>query len=73
MTNIKMGYDPKVLSERIKAALGDRTQKWLAQVTGLSVTTMWTYANGYGYPRCDTLWLMADALGVSCDYLIGRD
>ena len=73
MTNIKKGYDSQVLADRIKEALGDRTQRWLADVTGFSVTTMWTYMNGYGNPRCDTLWLLADTLGVSCDYLLGRD
>lgn len=73
MTNRKTEYNAQVLAERIKIALGDRTQKWLAQVTGFSVTTMWTYMNGYGNPRCDTLLLLADTLGVSCDWLLGRD
>lgn len=73
MTNRKKEYDPQILAERIKEALGDRTQKWLAQVTGFSQATMWNYMNGYGNPRCDTLLLLADVLGVSCDYLLGRD
>ena len=73
MTNRKKAYDPQVLAERLRMALGDREQKWLAQVTGFSQTTMWTYMNGYGNPRCDTLLLLADTLGVSCDWLLGRD
>ena len=45
----------------------------LAAKSGISKTTLWECESGeVCYPRVDTLLLLADALGVSLDQLVGR-
>lgn len=50
-------------ASRFSAALAGRTQKWLADRTGLSTSTIGAYSQG-SIPSPDRLFLLADTLGV---------
>ena len=60
--------------ERLKAARTAKrmSQQALADVIGKSLNTVGLYERGLRQPSLETLCLLADTLGVSCDYLLAR-
>ena len=66
-----------IFSERLSDIMSDRglTAKALADLSGLSKYTIDNYRSLSGHselPNGTTLYLLADALDVSIDYLLGR-
>lgn len=59
--------------ERLKNLRDDKgfTQKHLAEVLNISVSTISHYENGTREPSIEILIQMAEVLGVSVDYLVG--
>ncbi|WP_425059216.1 HTH-type transcriptional regulator Xre [Sporomusa carbonis] len=49
------------------------TQQQVADMTGLSRARLNNYEQGVREPDLDTVTKLADFLGVSVDYLLGRD
>jgi transcriptional regulator with XRE-family HTH domain len=58
----------KALAKERNISIG----KMLAEL-GLSINTMSSMQSGGFYPRVESLTKIADYLGVSVDYLLGRD
>ena len=60
--------------ERLKAARTTKhmSQQALADIIGKSLNTVGLYERGLRQPSLETLWLLADTLEVSCDYLLAR-
>jgi len=48
------------------------TQAKLAETVGVTATTMSRWISGSRVPKANHLLYMADALGVSADYILGR-
>lgn len=48
------------------------TQEQLAKKVNMTKGTISNYENGYSSPPHDTLVALADVLGISTDYLLGR-
>ena len=68
------GGDMVKFGERLKAARTAKhmSQQALADVIGKSLNTVGLYERGLRQPSLETLCLLADTLGVSCDYLLAR-
>lgn len=49
------------------------TQKQLAQMIGVTHAAISYWENGVNIPNVKDCWLLADALGISIDELVGRD
>lgn len=49
------------------------TQKQLAQKIGVSHAAISYWENGINIPNVNDCWLLADALGITIDELVGRD
>lgn len=49
------------------------TQKQLAQKIGVTHAAISYWENGVNIPNVKDCWLLADALGITIDELIGRD
>lgn len=49
------------------------TQKQLAQKIGVTHTAISYWENGVNIPNVKDCWLLADALGITIDELVGRD
>lgn len=49
------------------------TQKQLAQKIGVTHAAISYWENGVNIPNAKDCWLLADALGISIDELVGRD
>lgn len=49
------------------------TQKQLAQKIGVTHAAISYWENGVNIPNVKDCWLLADALGISIDELVGRD
>lgn len=49
------------------------TQKQLAQKIGVTHAAISYWENGINIPNVKDCWLLADALGISIDELVGRD
>ena len=66
------GYN-KTLPTRIRAIMNDKRikQKDLSEKTGIPRQSLGTYADGRNVPDAEKLAKIADALGVTSDYLIG--
>ena len=62
-------------TDRLKAARERRglSQTDLAKLTGLQPSAVSHFETGNRAPSFDNLKRLADALGVSIDYLLGRD
>ena len=60
--------------ERLKTARTAKhlSQQALADIIGKSLNTVGLYERGLRQPKLETLCLLADTLGVSCDYLLAR-
>nr|DAR24077.1 MAG TPA: repressor protein [Caudoviricetes sp.] len=68
-------YNSQEVANVIKALAKERNitiGKMLAEL-GLSINTMSSMQSGGFYPRVESLAKIADYLGVSVDYLLGRD
>lgn len=59
--------------DRLKAIREDKgiTQKHLAEVLSITISTISHYENGTREPSIEILIQMAEVLGVSVDYLVG--
>lgn len=64
----------EIFSERLQDILWHSkiSQKDLAEKTGLTEAAISHYVNGKQCPHSTALILIADALNVSTDYLLGR-
>lgn len=64
----------EIFSERLRNILWHSkiTQQALAEKTGLTAAAISHYVNGKQCPNSPALLLIADALNVSTDYLLGR-
>lgn len=49
------------------------TQKQLAQKIGVTHAAISYWKNGVNIPNVKDCWLLADALGITIDELVGRD
>lgn len=49
------------------------TQKQLAQKIGVTHAAISYWENGVNIPNVKDRWLLADALGITIDELVGRD
>lgn len=49
------------------------TQKQLAQKIGVTHAAISYWENGVNVPNVKDCWLLADALGISIDELVGHD
>lgn len=49
------------------------TQKQLAQKIGVTHAAISYWENGVNIPNVKDCWLLADALGITIDVLVGRD
>lgn len=49
------------------------TQKQLAQMIGVTHAAISYWENGINIPNVKDCWLLADALEISIDELVGRD
>ena len=49
------------------------TQKQLAQKIGVTHAAISYWENGVNIPNVKDCWLLADALGIAIDELVGRD
>lgn len=49
------------------------TQEFLAEKVGIAKNQIWLYETGKVEPRMSTLIGLAEVLGVSIDWLVGRD
>lgn len=49
------------------------TQKQLAQKIGVTHAASSYWENGVNIPNVKDCWLLADALGITIDELVGRD
>ena len=49
------------------------TQKQLAQKIGVTHASISYWENGVNIPNVKDCWLLADALGITIDELVGRD
>jgi len=71
----KSNYNPRVLGDILDKEMGDMTRAAFARKLGIQRSTLDKYlAAGKGgtAPSCEALCLMADNLGCSVDYLLGR-
>ena len=65
----------KTFARRLREAISrdGRSFRALAIRTGMRHNQIYTYANGIYAPSIDRAAQLADALGVSLDWLMGRD
>lgn len=65
--------DIKKFSERLSHCMGQRGLNGaeLSALSGVTTSTISRYLNGLRMPTIDNIILLADALGVSVDYLLG--
>lgn len=68
-------YDPATLAQRLEAAMGTTSAYELSRRTRVAWSTIRRLREGGSKvgPDAYTLVLLADALRVSVDYLLGRD
>lgn len=65
-----------IFSKRLKEAMLKRNrmkQSELSEKTGITVATLSRYINGKRVPKATEIAKIADALDVSCNYLMGTD
>ena len=65
----------KIFARRLREAIlaDDRSTRALAIRAGMHHSQIYTYTNGINIPSIDRAANLADALGVSLDWLMGRD
>ena len=63
----------KIFGERLRAELTRRdiSYREIADKVGLTLTTVSRYANSQRIPRATEILKLAEALGVTCDYMLG--
>ena len=66
-------FDSKEFGERVKQAMEKEglTQKEISEESELSIDTIKNMTAGSGNPRAENLFLLAKALSVDADYLLG--
>ena len=57
---------------RMERARIKKTQKQVAEETGITAAAICNYENGDRVPTLQTLALLADFYGASIDYLVGK-
>ena len=62
----------QALGQALRDALGDRTQRWLADEVGIDPATVSRFVQGKQLPTLDQLSKMARALNVSTRSLLAR-
>lgn len=60
-------------SIKINRIAQNYTQKQLAQKIGVTHAAISYWENGVNIPNVKDCWLLADALGITIDELVGRD
>lgn len=60
-------------SIKINRIAQNYTQKQLAQKIGVTHAAISYWENGVNIPNVKDCWLLADALGITLDELVGRD
>lgn len=60
-------------SIKINRIAQNYTQKQLAQKIGVTHAAISYWENGVNIPNVKDCWLLADALGITTDELVGRD
>lgn len=68
-------YNPRVLGDILEKEMGDMTRSAFARRLGITRTSLDKYLSavkGGVAPSCEALCIMADNLGCSVDYLLGR-
>ena len=60
-------------SIKINRIAQNHTQKQLAQKIGVTHAAISYWENGVNIPNVKDCWLLADALGITIDELVGRD
>lgn len=65
--------DYDIFGKRLQAEMDKRglSYRAVAELVGMTPTTMFRYAKGYRVPRATEVLKIADALGVTCDYMLG--
>lgn len=66
----------EIFGERMKVAMkriNRMKQSELAEITGITEVTISRYINSQRVPKVTEILKIADALDVSCDYLMGKD
>ena len=64
----------KILRDNMRDIMKQKgyTQQWLSEQTDIPDATISRYLSGVHNPKIEYVARMADALGVSVDYLLGR-
>lgn len=68
-------YNPMILGDILEREMGDMTRSAFSKKLGITRTSLNKYLSavkGGVAPSCEALCLMADNLGCSVDYLLGR-
>lgn len=60
-------------SIKVNRIVQNYTQKQLAQKIGVTHAAISYWENGVNIPNVKDCWLLADALGITIDELVGRD
>ena len=71
----KSAYNPMAFGKILETEMGDMTRASFARKLGITRPSLDKYlaaVKGGTAPSCEALCLMADNLGCSVDYLLGR-
>ena len=65
--------DYDIFGKRLQAEMDKRglSYRAVAELVGMTTTTMCRYAKCHRVPRATEVLKIADALGVTCDYMLG--
>jgi len=70
-----MGTTPKEIGARLQKLLyvKNMSQRELSEIIGVRDVTVSRYVNGQRVPKADVAARIAQALGTTTDYILGRD
>jgi len=65
--------DYDIFGKRLQAEMDKRglSYRAIAELVGMTSTTIFRYAKCYRVPRATEVLKIADVLGVTCDYMLG--
>ncbi|MCI8435651.1 MAG: helix-turn-helix transcriptional regulator [Clostridia bacterium] len=63
----------KIFTERLQECVAGKTQRVLAQATGIPQQTLSRYLSGKQTPDLERLVILCRYLGVTADYLLGLE
>jgi len=65
--------DYDIFGKRLQAEMDKRglSYRAVAELVGMTTTTMYRYAKRHRVPRATEVLKVANALGVTCDYMLG--